>query len=158
MQNKLHTIAAIGLLAGICLIGAMESLQAKPDGSQRLRGLGDRVFAVHVNELTGNLGPWEFDNCYIFEADGTFLDPLFLDPSFIVPGTWEQHSNGAKTTYSATAEFAELGYLLEQQGMVTPAHGSGTLQIEAYSAFFEEGQLFLEFLAIGNEVDECPYF
>jgi len=115
------------------------------------------VFAVHVNELTGNFGPWEFDNCYIFVADGTWLDPLFLDPDFIVPGTWQQDSVGAKTSYGALAEFPDLGYRLEQEGIVTPARGSGTLQIEAYSIFYEEGVALLEFLAIGNEVDECPY-
>lgn len=157
MQLRIHTVAAIGLVAGFCLFGTIEPLQADPDGSQRLRGLGDRVFAVHVNELTGNLGPWEFDNCYIFQADGTWLDPLFLAPDFIVPGSWQQHSVGAKTTYSAIAEFPDLGYLLEQEGIVTPARGRGTLQIEAYSVFFEDGVAFLEFLAIGNEVDECPY-
>ena len=157
MQNKTQTKLVSGLIAAICVVGFAETLEATPEGSQRLRGLGDRVFAVHVIELTGNIGPWEFDNCYFFEADGTWIDPDFPDPSFIVPGTWGQDSTGAKTSYGASAEFPDLGYRLEQEGMVTPSHGKGTLQLEAYSTFFIEGQPFLEFLSVGNEVEDCPF-
>ena len=57
----------------------------------------------------------------------------------------------------ASAEFPDLGYRLEQEGMVTPSHGKGTLQLEAYSTFFIEGQPFLEFLSVGNEVENCPF-
>ena len=155
MENNIHTKLASWLIAAICVVGTVETLEATPEGSQRLRGLGDRVFAVHVTELTGNIGPLEFDNCYFFEANGTWIDPGFLDPSFVVPGTWGQDSNGAKTSYGASAEFDI--FRLEQQGMVTPAHGAGTLQIEAYSTVFVEGQAFLEFLSVGNEVEDCPF-
>lgn len=153
---KRNRIAA-GLAAVTCILGMMGTLNAAPEGSQRLRGLGDRVFAVHVVELTGNIGPLEFDNCYFFLANGTWIDPGFLAPDFIVPGTWGQYSTGAKTSYGASAEFADLGYRLEQEGNVTPARGKGTLQLEAVSTFFVEGAPFLEFLSIGEEVEACPY-
>jgi len=157
VQNKANMTIALGLSAAIGIFGIVDTLEASPEGSQRLRGLGDRVFAVHVTELTGNVGPWEFDNCYFFEADGTWIDPGFLAPDFIIPGTWNQDSTGARTSYSASAEFPDLGYRLDQEGMVTPADGAGTLQFEAYSTFFVNGEAFLEFLSVGNEVDECPF-
>jgi len=152
VNNTVQRKLATGLIAAMCVVGFVGTLDAAPEGSQRLRGLGDRVFAVHVVELTGNLGPWEFDNCYFFEGDGTWIDP-----GFPAPGSWGQHSTGARTSYSASAEVPELGYRLDQQGDVTPAHGKGTLQIEAISTFFVEGEKFLEFLSVGEEVDTCPY-
>ena len=157
MNKTTHLKLAVGLAATLGILGFVGTLSAAPEGSQHLRGLGDRVFAVHVVELTGNIGPLEFDNCYFFEADGTWIDPGFLDPEFIVPGTWGQHSTGARTSYSAGAEFPPLGYRLDQQGDVTPARGTGILQLEAISTFFIEGEAFLEFLSVGGEVDACPF-
>ena len=72
-------------------------------------------------------------NCYTFNDDGTWDDPEFL-PGTPVPGTWVQHSNGAKTSYTATAIFPIGGGMavqLIQTGTVTPANGGGILQLEA---------------------------
>lgn len=102
------------------------SLQADPEESQLLRGLGGRSFAVEVTELgTINL----FPNCYSFNEDGSWIDPLFP-----VPGTWTQDSPGAATTYTATGVLpigGGIAVLLTQVGRVTPARGKGTLQLDA---------------------------
>lgn len=119
-----------------------------------------------VQDLFADPGSPEefFENCYIFNADGSWEEPLFP-----VPGTWEQGSLGAKTSYavSALAEDFDVGIivdvLLEQTGKVTPAGGKGNLQLTAFSQVFftdfpVEGEDLLvgEFLANGHEVDECP--
>ena len=92
-------------------IGASARAWGGPTESQRLRGLGGRVFAVHVDELSPP-GPG-FDNCYTFLADGTFVDPLFFGPPG-VPGTWTQHSVGAATTYTATAGITGVVTLVQE--------------------------------------------
>lgn len=148
-------------------LGTAASAIADPDESQRLRGLGGRVFFVVVQDLfaePGSEGEF-FDNCYIFNEDGNWDDPLFP-----VPGTWDQGSVGAKTGYTASAlvEDLDLGdglivdVLLEQTGKVTPARGKGNLQLTAFSqAFFVDFMggddlLVGEFVSNGYEVDECP--
>ena len=149
MKSKASFIFAIGVIIGV--FGSVESVEAAPDGSQRLRGLGDRVFLVNVEVVAdpGGFFPpgFSFPNCYIFNADGSWVDP-----GFPVPGTWEQDSVGAKTGYSATAD-AGGGLVLLQNGVVTPANGGGVLQITAHS----EAAIFgLEFLSVGFEVEDCP--
>jgi hypothetical protein len=118
--------------------------------------LGGRAFAVQVEELSPP-GPG-FDNCYTFLADGTFVDPLFFGPPG-VPGSWTQHSVGAATTYTATAEFQIPGgplVTLVQEGTVTPALGGGILQLEANTTAFVAGAPAAVFLSRGKEVDVCP--
>lgn len=128
-----------------------------PTESQRLRGLGGRVFAVSVEEVSPP-GPG-FDNCYTFLANGTFVDPLFPAPPG-VPGTWTQHSVGAATTYTATAEFQIPGggplVTLVQEGTVTPAPGRGILQLEANTTVFVGEAPTFVFFSRGQEVDVCP--
>jgi hypothetical protein len=120
--------------------------------------LGGRTFAVHVTNLgTGD----EFENCYIFEEDGTWIDPPFP-----VPGTWVQHTNGASTTYTAEAYFEFLPFvaaLLIQEGKVTPAGGKGVLQFEAttrVTGFFldvegQEVKIDDTFLSVGMQDNDC---
>jgi len=146
--------ALFSLICGLCIgvFGFVGTVAAAPDGSQRLRGLGDRVFLVNVEVIAdpgGLIGVGvTFPNCYIFEADGTWIDPAFPGG----PGTWEQDSVGTKTGYSASAGTAP-GLVVLQEGWVTPAQGGGVLQITAHSA----AQLLgLEFYSIGFEVEECP--
>ncbi len=116
MQRTRSTIPVVtaALLAATALPAA-----AAPDESQRLRGMGDRSFAVDVMLPDGT----SFPNCYTFEADGTWLDG-----GVPVPGTWSQDGVGARTTYSAAIQ-TPFGPI-EQRGEVTPA-GGGTLQLEA---------------------------
>jgi hypothetical protein len=123
----------IALITGFGVIGLIETVGADPEGSQLLRGLGGRTFAVEVTNLT--TGELPFENCYTFNEDGSWDDPEF-PPGNPVPGTWVQDSTGAKTTYTATAIFPLGGpyaVLLTQIGTVTPANGSGTLQLDAHN-------------------------
>lgn len=149
MKSRAFLVIMCCLITGV--LGTFETAQAAPDGSQRLRGLGDRVFFVSVEVLAdpGGIFPpgFVFPNCYFFNADGSWVDP-----GFPVPGTWSQDSVGAKTGYSATAD-AGGGIVLVQEGLVTPAEGGGVLQITAYS----EAAIFgLAFWSVGFEVEECP--
>lgn len=158
MKTKALVIVTSLLLATSGLVGLAEKAGATPKESQRLRGLGGRTFAVHVTNLgTGE----EFANCYVFEEDGTWIDPPFP-----VPGTWVQHKNGASTTYTAEAYFEFLpvvSVLLIQEGKVTPAGGKGVLQLEAttrVTGFFvdEQGQeveIDDTFLSVGMQDNTC---
>ena len=156
MRIKTFFTAVMLTLVSVGFIG---SVWAAPDGSQRLRGLGGRVFLVEVEVLAAEDGfglppvGFIFANCYFFEVDGSWIDPAFPDPASPVPGTWVQHSTGAKTTYSA---FSDVGILLWQDGTVTPARGRGVLQLEAYSTVFYGDFPLAKFRSVGEEVDECP--
>ena len=154
MKNKLILTIIITLIVAI---GFVETVGATPDGSQRLRGLGGRVFLVEVEVVASFIEELPvgmvFPNCYFFEADGTWVDPAFPNPETPVPGTWTQHSNGTKTTYTASAE---VGIVLYQEGMITPAKGAGVLQLEAFSSVFFGDFSLADFVSVGSEVDECP--
>ena len=133
-ENDMKVTACF--IATMVLLGLTSSAVADPEDSQRLRGLGGRSFAVEVTDLMIPLGPGNpFTNCYTFNPDGSWDDPLFL-PGAPVPGTWNQDSTGAATSYTATA-IAPIGgglaVLLTQVGTVTPANGAGTLQLDAFN-------------------------
>jgi len=158
MIKKALFTAAIGMIISLGIVG---SAGADPDESQLLRGLGGRTFAVQVTNLTGLGEPFgTFANCYIFNEDGSWIDPLFP-----VPGTWNQHSTGASTTYSASALLdigGGVGVLIEQQGTVTPSQGGGTLQLEADShvsiILIADGSLLMQlddFFSVGHQDNEC---
>ncbi len=155
MRNKTNLTIAFGVIAAICVFGIVDKVAAEPDGSQRLRGLGGRVFAVEVTDLSDGS---TFPNCYYFNSDGTWDDPLFPEL-----GTWTQDSTGASTPYTAeaVADFGGIIIQLLQQGTVTPAGGGGVLQLEAHSQAIVvggdfDGLVLAEFLSVGSEVDECP--
>ena len=140
---------------------------ATPDESQRLRGLGGRVFLVDVEVLTAIPGlPFEagdhFPNCYVFKAGGGSGD--WEETGAPTAGTWEQHSKGAKTSYTVAAS-AGPPVVLNQTGTVTPAGGGGVLQLVADSTAEIPGVVTLgTFLSVGSEIDEseraarCPTF
>lgn len=151
MNKKAFLTAVIATIISFCIAG---SAVAKPDGSQRLRGMEGRVFFVSVEVVSSVLGDdlpvgTVFPNCYFFDADG-----VWFDPGFPALGSWQQDSNGAKTSYSAFAE--DNGLQLEQVGTATPAHGKGVLQLEAFSTLLIPGLVLAEFVSVGAEVDECP--
>lgn len=154
---KFHKRLATILIFAIFTIGSVDSLMATPDDSQRLRGLGGRTFEVMVQQFLGGDLIATFKNCYSFEPGGIWIDPLFP-----VPGTWEQHSNGASTTYSGEAYFinGDLEAILVQDGAVTPAEGGGVLQLEATShatiTFFDPASVLeFDYLSIGFQNNEC---
>ncbi len=148
-RSKMTLLLSSVLMVVVSTFLFAEAVTAAPKDSQRLRGLAGRVFLVTTTELTGTLPP--APNCYTFNADGSWDDT-----GFPVPGTWGQHTNGASTTYSVSAEFAPIAGLLIQEGKVSPARGRGVLQLEAFSSFFIAGGLIFEFHSVGSEVDECP--
>jgi hypothetical protein len=158
---RIKTFLTIVMLT-LVSVGFIGSVWAVPGGSQRLRGLADRIFVIEGEYLfsdeTVGIPPvgTKFDNCYYFN-DGNWVDPLFLE-GFIVPGQWIQYSNGAKTSYTATAE-VDVGFVISlvQDGTVTPARGKGTPQLEAFSTVRFGDDVVAEVLSIGNEVDECPF-
>ena len=113
------TTAVLGSSAG--------AVHATPSESQRLRGMEGRTFAVTVTGLGE-----DFQNCYEFRADGTWIDPM------VPPGEWSQGRAGASTTYEAstTVPIAEgVEWQLVQQGTVSPAGGKGVLQLHATTTF-----------------------
>ncbi len=148
-QSKLTLLLSCVLMVVVSTFLFAEAVTAAPKDSQKLRGLAGRVFLVTTTELSGTLPPTP--NCYTFNADGSWIDT-----GFPVPGSWGQHTNGASTTYSVSAAIPQIGFLLEQDGKVTPARGKGVLQLEAFSSFFVAGNLIFEFHSEGSEVDECP--
>jgi hypothetical protein len=152
MIRKTLLTAFIGT---IIILGIAGSAMATPDGSQRLRGMEGRVFFVSVEVVSSILGDdlpvgTVFPNCYFFDADG-----VWFDPGFPALGSWTQDSNGAKTSYTASANDGG-GLQLDQVGTVTPGHGNGVLQFEAFSTLLIPGLVLAEFVSVGAEVDECP--
>ena len=153
MISRTNLVA--GLVLAIGVFGAVGPVMATPDESQRLRGLEGRIFEVQVQNLTTGDPP--FKNCYIFLDGGTWIDP-----GFPVPGSWVQHTNGASTTYTGEAFFEipdVISVLLVQEGAVTPAQGSGILQLEAISRAtgYLPGPVEIdwEFLSVGFQNDDC---
>ena len=151
---KFHTSVVAVLVFAIFTFGAIGPLMATPDDSQRLRGLGGRVFDVMVVELPDGI---PFHNCYIFGEDGTWIDPPFPGP----PGAFVQHTPGASTTYTAEAASVIpdiLDILLVQEGEVTPAQGSGVLQLVAstyVTGTFLGDEISVEFLSVGFQNNDC---
>ena len=156
MRNKAYLALLIAMVTAGGVIGLVETVGATPNDSQRLRGLGERVFLVDVDVVIDEMVVESFVNCYFFDADGVWYEtggtPL---------GTWVQHSNGASTTYSVVADTGEVGRLL-QDGQVSPAGGKGVLQLEAVSTLPDlEVPFDLKFISKGAEIDEslvylCP--
>ena len=161
MKISTFVLIICGLVAGI--LGLNETVSAAPDGSQRLRGLGDRVFMVTV-ELTkdefevfkGIFGVevgTTFPNCYIFDSEVDNVGNNWSESAAPTVGFWSQNSVGAKTSYQV---INQTGF--EQLGQVTPARGKGLLQLEAVSTLEDAG---LEFFSWGFEVQgtdilNCP--
>src|SRR6056297_2406710 len=132
------TTAVLGSTAG--------AVHAAPSESQRLRGMEGRSFAVEVFELSAPEAT--FPNCYTFDGDD------WIDPLLPAAGTWEQHSVGATTAY--TASFGPV----VQSGTVSPAEGRGVLQLHAVTevpeGIFGPDAPALTFVSTGYEVDKCP--
>src|SRR6056297_585527 len=126
------TTAVLGSTAG--------AVHAAPSESQRLRGMEGRSFEVDV--YVGDALFIE-DNCYTFDDDGVWIDQFALLMG-IEAGTWEQSRVGASTSYTANAG------PIQQHGTVTPAGGSGVLQLRSESDV--DG---LKLISTGYEVPSC---
>lgn len=133
-----------GVAAGLLVAAvATAPAQAEPPGPQQLRGLDDRVFLVEVApaavpELTVLV------NCYTFRAGGSWIDEFVPEIAF----TWEQTRVGAATEYLIRTQDGAVF----QSGRITPAGGTGVLQLAAESPVTPFGPL----VSSGHEVDACP--
>ena len=166
MKNKTKTGIAVTVIAAISTFGVIDALQAAPKESQRLRGMEGRAFLVESIALAGPpAAPGSY--CYFFNPGAEWIDERFsLDGVTSIPGTWEQHSVGAATSYTATAsvDASALGLgLVEllQEGHVTPARGKGVLQLQATTEVYVElfgPDPFQILSTVGHEIDanDCP--
>jgi hypothetical protein len=155
MKNRASQGVILASTAAISILAFSGILEAAPDSSQRLRGLGDRVFYVWVDIEIPGVGVFPFsDNCYFFDGNGDWYESAFP-----TAGTWTQDSVGAKTTYSVDGSTGD-GSGFEQIGLITPAGGRGLLQLESVSTV--DGTPFI-FHSVGSEIDEsdadslCPF-
>ena len=166
MKNKMNAGIVVAVIAAISTFGVIDSLQAAPKESQRLRGMEGRAFLVESVALAGPPAA-EGKYCYIFNPGAEWIDERFsLDMVTSIPGTWEQHSVGAATSYTATASVDAsaigLGLVeLFQDGRVTPARGKGVLQLQATTEVYIElfGPKAFQILSTeGYEIDvnDCP--
>lgn len=168
MTTRLVTIIAVTATLG--LTGPVATVEADPDGPQRLRGLADRVFLVDVDTFVFGEIVDEFVNCYFFESERDAEgNTIWFEAGGTPLGSWEQHSTGASTGYSVTAEVPPSddfpdGLTLLQDGYISPAGGKGVLQLLATSRIAEFGDFPLYFISEGEEIDEsevadsCPPF
>lgn len=174
MKGKIQAGVVGLLIAAIGAFGVVETLQAAPpEGkgpkeSQRLRGMEGRAFLVEATALQGP--PAESGSyCYIFNSGGQWIDERFTDGlGELFPGTWEQHSVGAKTPYTVEADALFFGFVpisLIQEGVVTPARGKGVLRLEAITEVYAPSQddfsqiVLVQILStVGYEIDvnDCP--
>lgn len=163
MKIRLHITVIAALAAALSAFGLIEIVEAGPGNSDQLN-LGGRTFAIQGEYLAilpgfGLEVGDTFDNCYTFEEDGTWIDPLFLD-GLVIPGIWEQYpAPKSRTDYRAIADGTGIvGLLLIQQGTVAP--GRGDKQLEALTTIIipVAGNLvFATVRSIGTEVDVCPF-
>lgn len=169
MKNKIQVVVAAALIAVIGAFGVIESLQAAPEESQRLRGMEGRGFLVEgfILDENGDVigeNPPGGTYCYFFNSGAEWIDERWIGG----PGTWGQNSVGAATSYSASAAVElEPGVFLalDQNGHVSPANGRGVLQLEAVTdilvnVYDEDGNLAAQFLlfqllTVGHEVPDC---
>lgn len=169
MKTKLFLAATIALIATFGVVGGsvgiIDTAEASHGNSSR-DSLSGRSFQVNVKDLaTGDSN----SNCYTFEEDGTWIDPLFL-PGFVIPGTWIQHTGWPFTRYTSFARTPfpldlgpDLGLApirLIQNGTVRPGWRKGSLRLRAYSTAIAEveaiGDVVLgNFLSTGHSVDSC---
>lgn len=166
MNNKMNAGIVVAVIAAISTFGVIDSLQAAPKESQRLRGMEGRAFLVESVALAGPpAAPGSY--CYFFNPGAEWIDERFsLDGVTPIPGTWEQHSVGAATSYTATASVDAtvigLGLVeLVQDGHVTPAQGKGVLQLQATTEVYIEvlgPDPFQILSTVGHEIDadDCP--
>ena len=123
----------IALVAGLfAAAGMATTASAAPDGPQRLRGLQDRVFLVEVAFAAAPETPL-FQNCYTFDADGTWIDAFVPE----IPFSWSAASTGARTDY----EISLPDGTPFQTGEISPR--GGTLSLTALAAFWMQKRVRL---------------
>lgn len=168
---QIRTLSATILGTLVC-VGIAASAGAGSHNS-----LAGKVFAVTA-EVTFSLDPdfpagTTFNNCYTFNEDGSWDDPLFPDPAAPIPGVWAQYTERPKIRYTATVSALAPGVLLIQNGTVKPGHhddgdsdsdsdsdsdGKKPSKLTAYTSVFVNDFRVIDVLSKGKAVDICPYF
>ncbi len=173
MRIKACCAAIMGFIVSF---GIVASAGAKSDRTEPLSDLGGLVFAVEAKILVSNdpsipVG-LTFDNCYTFNEDGSWEDPLFPGPGLedAIPGIWIQHTERPKIVYTATIDLD--GLLLIQNGTVRTGRGNDSdsdsdsdsdnkrkLRLTAYTTVIFGGNfLVAEVVSRGHAVETCPFF
>ena len=152
-------MASITMAAALTAVHAAHAALDKTSG-----GLAGRIFAVDA-EVTMSLDPafpagTTFQNCYFFNEDGSWFDPLFPDFGIAVPGGWIQHTELPRISYTATVAASDdtFGLTLIQNGTVGPPRGTAMQKIRAYTTVWIGALPVVEVLSNGRSVAECPYF
>lgn len=167
MRKKTLSATILGTL--VC-VGIAVSAWAGSHNS-----LAGKVFAVRA-EVIFSLDPTfpagtTFNNCYTFNEDGSWEDPLFPDISAPIPGVWVQYTERRKIRYTATVSALAPGLLLIQNGTVRPGRhndgdsdsdsdsdGKKPSKLTAYTSVFVNDLRVVDVLSKGKAVDTCPYF
>lgn len=171
----MNTKSIFTIATGILLIAYQVDATADPnkDRGGLLDSLAGRAFAVEA-EIVYTADPIAsgfevgdtFNNCYIFENDNVWIDPLFPGPGAAVLGGWVQHTEGPSLRYTATIVDTVLSGmpLLTQTGIVTPSRGNSRNRFIAYTTVWAGDQPFVEVVSRGEEVPiedvgtECPAY
>lgn len=152
--------AFVGFIAGLGIVSSAGAEPARPD---ELNGLAGRTFAIEA-EIVYSIDPESpvglvFENCYTFNEDGSWIDPLWF-PGEVIPGVWVQHTELPKIQYTATVTASDP-LLLIQNGVVNPSRGKGNQKLTAYTTVFavENGDplLVVEVVSRGRAVETCPF-
>ncbi len=137
-------------------------------GAGEFEGLSGRIFAVEATVVYSDdpalPAGTVFNNCYYFNADGSWFDPLYPDLGVAVPGVWVQYADLPKIAYTATVSESAVaggdyeGLLLTQNGVVNQSKGKGRQKLRAYTTVYFAGWPFIDVVAEGDATDSCPYF
>ncbi len=157
-------VIALGLILGV--VTTVDTAQA---GSGK-NSLAGRAFAIEGEWLASAEGfglppaGTVFENCYTFNEDGTWVDPLFPAPAY-----WIQHTAGRKISYTAIGDGSAFAAILVQNGTVqqgrrndgdsdsdSDSDGKRKARLTAYSTLYFLGGLVAgEIVSRGHEVDTC---
>lgn len=156
-------IAVIGMFGFILNLLLASPAWADSANGPSFGGLSGAIFAVEA-EVVGSLDPGFpagliFDNCYFFNEDGSWYDPLFPYPNSGILGVWVQHADLPRIEYTATvADASHAPVILIQNGTVIPGPAVGKQGILAYTTAVVAGAVAaVEVVSVGHRVETCPF-
>lgn len=157
---RITVIGIFGLILNLNLVGPAWAGSEK-DGP--FGGLSGAIFAVEA-EVVASLDPGIpegliFDNCYFFNEDGSWYDPLFPYPNSGIFGVWVQHADLPRIEYTATvADASHAPVILIQSGTVIAGPAVGKQKILAYTTAVVAGAVVaVEVVSVGHRVETCPF-
>jgi hypothetical protein len=156
-------IAVIGTFGFILNLLLASPAWADAKNDEPFGGLSGAIFAVEA-EVVASLDPGfpeglVFDNCYFFNEDGSWYDPLFPYPNSDIVGIWVQHADLPHIEYTATvADASHAPVILIQNGTVVAGPGVGKQKILAYTtAVVAPAVVAVEVVSVGHRVETCPF-